>query len=437
MITPKEAHEILAKNTNKDVFDMTLDLEKSKGSFIYDSLHNRTLLDCFSFIASNPIGHNHPKMDDPAFEKKLLRVAKTNPSNSDILCVEFAEFVKTFVEVAVPKELPNLFFVAGGALAVENAIKAAFDWKVKKNLLKDVIVDPNALEVIHFKQAFHGRSGYTLSLTNTDPAKYRLFPKFKWPRFEPAIDPAVHREGKFPLMPEVALGDIEEYLDRNSDKVAAIIIEPIQGEGGDRHFHLDFHRGLRRLADKFEVIFIYDEVQTGLGLTGKMWAYQNYGVTPDIVSFGKKMQVCGIMASNRLHEIPNNVFVEKSRLNSTWGGNLVDMVRCQRYLEIIKEDNLVENAAQVGELIRIELKGLQSKCGLITNVRGQGLMIAFDLNTTELRNKFVKKVLDNGVLLLGCGDRSVRLRPSLTFSRQDTRVLISALSNVINEMEKE
>ena len=420
----RDLHKIASNYILVDHFDVVYDIEKSKGNFLYDSKNNRMLLDAFSFIASNPIGHNHTKLFDPDFEQKLLRVAKVNPSNSDILCEEQVQFLETFFDIAVPDYFRDSFFIAGGTLAVENALKTAFDWKYKKLLERGIKINPNEMKVVHFKNAFHGRSGYSLSLTNTaDPRKYQFFPQFtNWPRL---YAPSTHerythgeqliRDSKFFNR---ALDDIE----RQGNECAAIIIEPIQGEGGDNHFTKDFHKNLRFLADKFEMLLIYDEVQSGLGLTGKMWAHQHYDVIPDIISFGKKMQVCGILSGDRVRQVTNNVFVEKSRINSTWGGNLVDMVRSQRYLEIIKEDSLVENARDVGAYLLNRMKSLG-----LANARGEGLMCAFDLPTPQERNSVVSRCLDNGLFLLGCGTHSVRVRPSLTFSIAECDLLIDIL----------
>ena len=206
-------------------------------------------------------------------------------------------------------------------------------------------------QVIHFSRCFHGRTGYTLSMTNTEPVKTDLFPKFHWPRVH---NPAV----TFPLTEErleqvrreeeLSLNQIKDAFRQNVDDIAAIIIEPIQGEGGDNHFRPEFFRALRQLADENEAMLIMDEVQTGIGMTGKMWAHQHF-VEPDMIAFGKKTQVCGFLCGRRIEEVTDNVFAVSSRLNSTWGGNLVDMVRAGRYLEIIEEDNLVENARVMGE----------------------------------------------------------------------------------------
>lgn len=420
----KNLHDVASKYILVDHFDVIYSIDSSRGNFLYDKKNDRMLLDAFSFIASNPIGHNHPKMSDPDFERKLLRAAKVNPSNSDILTEEYVEFLETFFSIAVPSYFRDSFFIAGGCLAVENALKSAFDWKYRKLKERGITVNPNDLKVVHFKNSFHGRSGYTMTLTNTaDPRKHELFPKFaNWPRLSA---PAVHekytqqeqeeRDQKFYM-------NAIDIIDRQGHECAAIIIEPIQGEGGDNHFTKKFHENLRKIADEKELLLIYDEVQSGVGLTGKMWAHQLYDVQPDVISFGKKMQVCGILSGPRIREVKNNVFEEKSRINSTWGGNLVDFVRSQRYLEIIKEENLVENAHVVGQHILQELK----KMGL-ENARGAGLMCAFDMPDANQRDAFVRRCLDNGLFLLGCGTKSVRVRPSLTFSISEANQLVDIL----------
>lgn len=425
MSKPEYLHGVLLK----DFLNLKVDLDLSHNNYIYDDNTQDFILDCFSYIASNPIGHNHPDLNQPEFEKKLLKVAKTNPSNSDILTEEFEQFVKTFKLLAMPPQFHKVFFVAGGTLAVENAVKTAFDWKIRRLHAQDKLgIKSEDLEIVHFTKAFHGRSGYSLSLTNTDPNKIKYFPKFKWSRFEPVLETDKELEA------DLKLAELSYYIKTNAKTVAAIIIEPIQGEGGDRHFPEEFHKAMRKLADENDCLLIYDEVQTGLGITGKMWAYQHYGIVPDIICFGKKVQVCGIMVGNRVMSVPGNVFEEKSRINSTWGGNLTDMVRSQRYLEIICQEKLSDNAAVVGAYLLKRLKSLKGFRSKVSNIRGKGLMCAFDLPTSEERNSLVKLMLQNKVLLLGCGDRSVRVRPSLTFSKTDVDVLIAALKKSLKQL---
>lgn len=421
-LAPNDVHSVLRKHMLVDGLDLVLDLETSQGSYIVDSRNGRRFVDFYSFFASNPVGINHPKMRDPEFVKLIAEVAIHNPTNSDVYTVPMAEFVDTFDRVAIPESLPHLFLVAGGSVAVENALKAAFDWKVRRNRERGIDGDKGQ-QIIHFKEAFHGRTGYSLSLTNTaDLRKIMYFPKFDWPRI---VNPKI----AFPLEDDLdavvalenqAVEQIEKAVADNPDDIAGLIIEPIQGEGGDNHFRPEFFGKLRELADEHDFLLIVDEVQTGVGLTGKMWAYAHFGIEPDILAFGKKTQVCGILAGRRLDEVEQNVFAESARINSTWGGNLVDMVRFRRYLEIIEQDRLVDNARDVGDYLLEKLQKLQKdRPAQIANVRGRGLMCAFDLKDRDTRVEFLKLAFDNGLLMLGCGVRSVRFRPVLSVSKDE------------------
>lgn len=415
-ISPENVRSILGKHLLTDGYDIVLDLEKSEGAYLYDSKHDRKYLDFFTFFASNPLGMNHPKIaGDKEFVAKLGRVAINKPSNSDIYTEEMAEFVDAFSRIAVPDYLAHTFFISGGALAVENAMKVAFDWKVQKNFQKGYR-EEKGHKVLHFEKAFHGRSGYTLSVTNTVHDKVKYFPKFDWPR---VISPATGYPETPDLLSDVkaqerlAIAQAERFFKIHKDDIACILIEPIQGEGGDRHFRPQFHEALRQLADKHEALLIYDEVQTGVGLTGKFWCHEHY-VKPDIIAFGKKAQVCGILAGPRVDEVETNCFRVSSRINSTWGGNLVDMVRFGRILNIIEEEGLVENAAHVGNYLQTRLEALAEQHVHISNPRGKGLMCAIDLPDKHSRDAVIKECIDNGLMILGCGPGTIRFRPPLT-----------------------
>jgi L-lysine 6-transaminase len=423
---------ILKQNILVDGFHVVIDLEKSHGSVIVDALEGKEYLDCYGYFATLPIGHNHPKLADEGFRKSLMIAALANPANSDMYSKEFAAFVKKFREVAVPDEFEHLFFIAGGALAVENAMKAAFDWKAQKNRAKGI--DGGADKILHFRDAFHGRSGYTLSVTNTDPTKTRDFPKFDWPRISsPALEFPID-ETKIAAAEAQARKEIEAAFAKDPYGIAGIMIEPIQCEGGDRHFRPQFMQMLRDYADEYEALLIFDEVQTGLGVTGKLWAYEHHGVTPDIISFGKKTQVCGVMSTARIDEVEGNVFKVSSRINSTWGGNLVDMVRCVRYLEIIEEDNLVQNAADVGAFMLEGLLKLANDFSMISNVRGQGLLLAVDLPDGATRDRIRQDCWDAGFAALACGPRSLRFRPPLIFSCGDAESALKTLRGVLEKL---
>lgn len=422
LVSPQNVQASLQKHLLADGFDLTFDMEKSKGVFIYDAKYNRTLLDFFTCFASVPLGYNHPKMvEDEAFKKNLLLAALTNPSNSDIYTTQYAQFVETFDRIGIPDYLPHAFFISGGALAIENAMKVAMDWKVQKNFAKGYTVE-KGFKVIHFEHAFHGRSGYTLSLTNTQPVKTKWFAKFDWPRVSfPKInfpysdanhDDLIRRE-------ELSIAQIKKAFEANKDDICAIIIEPIQSEGGDNHVRREFLEQLRTLADENDAMLIYDEIQTGVGLTGKFWCHEHFGekARPDILAFGKKMQVCGILAGRKVDEIENNVFHVSSRINSTWGGSLVDMVRSSKVMEIIAEDKLCDNAAIVGEYLQNSLLNSAKKYDIISNVRGRGLLTAFDFPDQSTRDKFISKGLEHNVMFLGCAEQTIRFRPALIMDK--------------------
>lgn len=432
-VSPPEVIPTLQKRILVDGFHVIIDLEKSHGSYIHDAVSGKEMLDFYSYFASLPVGHNHPKLAaDADFQKALQRAAIANPSNSDIYCAEYAAFVDAFARHAMPAEMKYLFFVAGGALAIENALKTAFDWKVRKN--RAAGKGDKGTQVLHFREAFHGRSGYTMSLTNTDPVKTDLFPKFNWPRVtNPKLQfPITEAEiSRVVELEKKAVAEIEEAFAKNPDDIAAIILEPIQGEGGDNHFRPEFFQELRRLADKHDALLIFDEVQTGGGLTGKLWCHQHFGVKADIVAFGKKFQVCGIMVGPRVDEVPDNVFKVSSRINSTWGGNLVDMVRCAKYLEIIQEENLVENAAKMGERLLAGLHELSKRYEGISNVRGRGLFTAFSFPTTAARNEVRTACWDLGLATLTSGATSIRFRPCLTVSAAEIDQALAILDQAL------
>ena len=428
--------EILSRHILADGFDFVMDIEKSHGSWIYDKISGKEFLDMFSMFASASIGYNHPYL----LEKSawLGKMAINKPTLADVYSDEYAHFMEVFARVAIPKELQYTFFIDGGTMGVENAMKACFDWKTRKNFDKDLNIEAGIC--IHFRQSFHGRSGYTLSLTNTaDPRKHQYFPKFDWPRI---LNPKL----TFPITEEnleetvknerLALLQIEEAILSNPNKVACIIIEPIQAEGGDNHFRDEFLKELRNLCDDNEVLLIFDEVQTGIGITGKMWAFQHFSVVPDIISFGKKTQVCGVLANKeKFDEIPNNVFKESSRINSTFGGNFIDMCRLQLTLEVIEKENLVENAKVVGDFLLEELKKLAEKYPeKISNARGRGLMCAIDLPSPEKRDLLQKVLYDDGLIILGCGTESLRFRPHLNVSKEEIQLELNKIEDNITKI---
>ena len=414
---PSNVLETIQKHVLLDGFKIVIDLERSRGSYLYNAVSDKRLIDFYGFFGSMPVGFNHPHFDNPEVRRDLLRAAKVKIANSDIYSAGYAEFIKTFDRVVGFPPLERYLFIEGGALAVENCLKAAMDWKVRKNMAAGH--GERGTQVLHFRHAFHGRSGYTMSLTNTDPRKTDLFAKFDWPRVScPCIDfslPDSEREADVIEREQQAEREIREFIKQRGIDICALIIEPIQGEGGDNHFRGEWLQTLRKICDENDVLLIFDEVQCGMGATGRNWCCEHFDVVPDLLAFGKKAQVCGVMAGPRINEVKDNAFRLPSRLNSTWGGNFTDMVRSTHYLRIIEEEHLVENAAKVGAYFLDQLRELQSRTpsGLISAARGRGLFLAFDLPDPKTREEFWHGFFDRGVLTLRSGENSIRFRPAL------------------------
>jgi L-lysine 6-transaminase len=424
-----QVHDVLRRHLLVDGFDLVLDLEASAGSRLVDARDGSSYLDLFTFFASSALGMNHPALvSDPVFREELLTAALNKPSNSDVPSTAMARFVEVFARVLGDPALPHLFFVEGGALAVENALKVAFDWKSRWNEAHGL--DPAlGTKVLHLRDAFHGRSGYTMSLTNTDPVKTARFPKFAWPRIP---SPYLSEGADVVARERHALAAARAAFAQHPHDIACFLMEPIQGEGGDHHFRPEFLQAVQALCVEHDALLVLDEVQTGAGLTGTAWAYQQLGVQPDVVAFGKKTQVCGVMAGGRVDEVPDNVFAVGSRINSTWGGSLTDMVRARRILEVVEADGLIARAKELEPVLLGLLRDLAAAHPEVTDVRGRGLMCAFSLPDGGLRDAVLAAVRDDErVLLLGCGSRSVRFRPALTVSVEDLAAGVAALDRVL------
>ncbi len=436
-VSPQDVHSTLSRFQLVDGYDLVVDLEKSHGVWIHDSASGNDYLDAFTCFASWPLGFNHPDLMGGPFNEEILKASRNKIANSDLYTAELAEFVEAFGSKVTPDDYPHHFWVSGGSLAVENALKTAFDWKARKLGRTNFNENVNDLVVLHFNQAFHGRSGYTMSLTNTLPDKVGLFPKFNWPR---VTNPFCEFDNDGNIINDIeaaeaqACAEIEQAFEEYPNRIAAIVIEPMQGEGGDNHFRNEFLDKLRQYADQREALLIFDEVQTGFYGSGKPWFWQHTTVRPDIVSFGKKTQTCGIYANRRVDEVADNVFEKSSRINSTWGGNLVDMIRCTQFIKIIERDNVAELVTQVGNHVVAGLRAIAKDTGSFTNVRGKGSLIAFSLPTPEHRAAMLGLFMKAGVIALPCGIRSVRFRLPLIMTIAEADELLNRTKDAVSAM---
>ena len=437
-ISPRDVHAVLNRYQLVDGYSIVVDLEQSQGVWIHDSATGNKYLDAFTCFASWPLGFNHPDFMEGEICQKMLNASRNKIANSDLYTTELAEFVEAFASRVTPEGFPHHFWVSGGALGVENSLKVAFDWKARKLGRNDFLDDVNDLVILHFNQAFHGRSGYTMSLTNTIPDKVGLYPKFDWPRVSNPyceFDNDGNITNDIEAAEAIACEEIEKAFDEHENKIAAIIIEPMQGEGGDNHFRNEFLEKLRQYADEREALLIFDEVQTGFYGSGKPWFWQHTSVRPDTVCFGKKTQTCGIYVSDRIDEIEENVFNRSSRINSTWGGNLVDMVRCTQFIEIIERDNIAELVTSVGEYVVEGLREFARESDVFTSVRGKGSLIACTMPSVQHRSAMLKSLMDAFVIALPCGTQSIRFRLPLIMTIEEAGELLNRVKSAIQSMQ--
>ncbi len=429
---PDDVLDTLRGHLLVDGFDMVLDLDASQGSTLVDQRDGSTWLDMFSFFASNALGMNHPVFQESDVREHLLRAAINKPSNSDVYTDVLADFVTSFDQVMGIPELPHMFLISGGALAVENTLKAAFDHHSRRGEAAGRGDDPG--RIAHLQGAFHGRSGYTMSMTNTDPAKTARFPQFDWPRLAtPALRfPLEDHHDANEAVTDQALEAAADLFARNPHDIAAFIAEPIQGEGGDRHLSARYLQGMQELCHDHDALFILDEVQTGVGITGTPWVHQQLGLEPDLVAFGKKTHVCGLIGGRHVDDVEDNVFRVSSRINSTFGGNLTDIARATVIFDVIRRDNLIDNAAKMGTHLLQRLQELQASTDEVDNARGRGLFCALDLPDPDRRNAVVHHLFTRErVIVLGCGDRSIRFRPTLTVGIEELDAAVDAIERAV------
>lgn len=395
-------------------FKIRIDFDKSHDSYIYDKNRRRYFLDFFGLYASLPLGYSHKIFDDKNFRKAYNRIAKVKIPNCEVITEEAQEFFREFSNCEGMKRFKYFHFCCTGALAVETAIRAAIDQKEYKNP-----------QIISLKESFHGIKGYGAFATDRFfPVSKRLegFPTIDWPKIH---NPKIIFKNSL-IDSKATEAGIEKFkkefnncLNKYGDNIAGLLIEPIQSTYGDNHFPKSFFKLVRKLCDKYDICLIFDEIQTGFGATGKMWYYQHLDIEPDIVIFGKKSQVSGVMAKEKFGKI----FKTPVKIEDTFDGDLVDMLRCRYILKAYKKYHLLENAKERGKQLLSELKKINS----FKNVRGQGLLMAFDFETNKEQELFAKKAFKNGLMFNKTRDKTIRLRPSLNVSPKEIQEAVNII----------
>lgn len=374
-------------------YGIKIDLDMSHGSYLYDKNSRGYLLDFMGMFASLPLGYNHPVFKTKEFQDEILRISHTKVTNCFISCDESQTFDESFTSFA-PDIFKHFYYCCTGSLAVESAMKAALE----KNNGKDP-------RILTFEKSFHGINGWASFVTSRD---YPVGPRL----------------GDYPVnfaleCPE----DINSFKSLiESNNVAAVLIEPIRATHGDIHFAKGFIKTICDICDNQDILVIFDEVQTGMGATGTHWYYQQLGVQPDIVVFGKKAQLSGFMATDKVSPI----FTQKEKkLEATWDATLIDMIRCKHIIKAYTDFNILENVHERSKQLMSSISNPKIK-----NLRGAGLLIGFDLDSEKDRNYFKDECYNKGLLINGGGSKSIRLRPNLEVTPEEINKAVSIINTI-------
>jgi len=387
-------------------FNICYNPEKSFGNYLYDDFTNESYLDFFGMYASSVLGHNHKAFSEKSYINGLINCSKIKVTNCEFKTKYSVLFDNNFTKFCNHNNyFTNFHYCCTGSLAVEAAIKTCLHYK-----------NYDDLKVLSLKNSFHGANSFGVFVTDR---KY------------PAAKKLSGLPSGYLLQSEANIKRIETLLDENN--ITCVLIEPIRCSAGDIYADKLFFKKLRELCTKNDVPLVFDEIQTGFCATGKVWYFEHLDIIPDIVIFGKKCQVSGMMTNKRLSRIFDKD--NRTRLDVTFNGDVVDMHRCSQIIKVIKDKNLINNVRIQGAKIKSFLSELSNKT--VVNVRGLGHIIAFDCTSTENRDNLITNLRKNNLLVNSTGIKSVRLRPSLTLTDGEVKDFFKKFSHALYQYKME
>lgn len=425
-----------------------IDYQKSMGNYMIDADGN-TYLDIITQISSIPLGYNHPALIEALKDESNLAEFVNRPCLGFLPPQSLMSRISNALLAVAPKGLSEVQTMACGSCSVENALKAAFfryrelqrgGKAVSEEELNSTMINQSpgspSLSAMSFEGAFHGRTLGALSCTHSKAIHKLDVPAFDWPiaKFPRYKYPLDENRSENAKEDERCLAHVEQLIHDYSNKapVAALIVEPIQAEGGDNHGSANFFQGIRKICTKHNIAFICDEVQTGCGPTGRFWAHEHWGLdeAPDFVTFSKKMLLGGYFYNSSYRpKQPYRVF-------NTWMGDPSKLILLEKVIDVIQKENLVGKIEATGLQLQQGLRQLQSKySGLVSNARGKGTFCAIDFDNSQTRDKALEHLALNGVFAGGCGDKSLRIRTALIFNNRHSDILLDKLETVLNKMK--
>lgn len=421
------------------------DYYKSLGNYIVDADGN-TLLDSYCQISSIALGYNNPELLKTAHSDEMAVALCNRPALACFPSTDYYEILKKGLLSAAPKGLDKVCTAHTGSDANEMAFKAALMFQANKRrggkpfteeelstVMENQLPGTSDMVILSFDKAFHGRLFGSLSTTRSKAIHKLDIPAFDWPKAPfPALKyPLDKYEAENKAEEDRCLEELEKIIISYPSKIAALIIEPVQSEGGDNHASPAFFQGIRAITKKHDVIMIIDEVQTGGGGSGKMWLHEHYDVVPDIMTFSKKMQNAGFFFSEE-----GLAGDQPFRQFNTWCGDPSKALIAKTIVEQIKDKDLLKNTTETGDYLYNKIEALSNKYEKLLNLRGKGrgFFIAFDLATPELRNKLVAECKALGLNIGGCGDQGIRLRPALVFEKKHADILVDILDKAFSKL---
>lgn len=373
--------------------------DKGDGVHLYD-LNGREYLDFVSGIAVFALGYNNKAYND-ALKAQIDKVIHTSNYYYNVPAIEAARKIKKI------SGMDRVFFTNSGTEAIEGAIKAAR----KYAYLKDGTTDH---EIIAMNHSFHGRTMGALSVTGN-------------PHYREAFEPLIGNI-KF-----AELNDFDSVMAQVTDKTCAIIFETVQGEGGIYPATEEFMSKVKALCEEKDILLILDEIQCGMGRTGYMYAWQRYGIKPDIMTSAKALG-CGVPvgAFMMTEKVAQNSLTSGDH-GSTYGGNPLACAAVSKVIDLFEEENILDNVKEVGEYLAGKLDELVLKYDFVKEHRGLGLLQGLECDKPVAG--IINKALDKGLLLINAGTHVIRFIPALTISKENVDEMITILDACLAEAE--